>query len=74
MTSKSRKKETQEFQYISQNREKEVYQVFKTIGIPTHLQDQPYLSQSDHVDVDTPFKKFSMLEDGGYTFETKSSS
>lgn len=67
-------KETQVFKYISQNRTKEVHQVFKTIGKPSYLKDQPYFSQSGHVDVNAPIKKFSMLADEGYTFEIKSSS
>ena len=74
MNSVKPKKAVQGFKYISQNRAKEVYQIFETIGKPVYLQKQPYLNQNHHIDINAPLQKFSMLEDEGYIFEIKSSS
>ncbi len=67
-------KKVQGFKYISQDREKEVYEIFEIIEKSVYSQKQPYLSQGHHIDLSAPLQKFSMLEDEGYTLEIKSSS
>ena len=69
---KVKKSQTSDLKYISEERKKEVEQVFKTLNLMNQKNSSNYLFSSDGYNM--PFKQFSVLKTEGLRFKTTSSS